>query len=236
MHILIFQHTAGEHPAVFLDHMMACGDTWQIVHLYQGDVIPTLDGFDMLLVMGGPMDVWETDDNPWLVVEKAAVREWVRDLDRPYLGVCLGHQLLADALDGACAKDPTAEIGVVEIKANTGAMDDPVCAKLGDLVTCFQWHGVSVSKVPTDGVSLFHNDQSHSQIMRVGSRAYGVQFHPELQQTTITDWLGDQGNRDAITEWMGADGPEHLIAEVDAHLPAFHILSECLYRGVRALA
>ncbi len=98
MNILIFQHLDIEHPGVFRDFW--CDDQHRIttVELDAGHKIPSLDGFDLLAVMGGPQDVWQNDLYPWLEFEKAAIRRWVRDFGKPYLGICLGHQLLADAL------------------------------------------------------------------------------------------------------------------------------------------
>ena len=77
----------------------------------------------MLWVMGGPMDVWDVVEHPWLVPEKAAIRKWVRDLERPYLGLCLGHQLLADALGGTCGPQRPPEIGVLDVETDRGRPD-----------------------------------------------------------------------------------------------------------------
>ena len=96
MNILVFQHIAIEHPGSFRDVMAAQGHTMHAIELDEGETIPPLDHFDALLVMGGPMDVWEEDKHPWLVAEKAAIRAWV-SAGRPYLGMCLGEQLLAVA-------------------------------------------------------------------------------------------------------------------------------------------
>ena len=97
MHILVFQHIAIEHPGIFRDFFRDDGVRWTAVELDQGEAIPDLTDFDALWVMGGPMDAWQEDAHPWLVPEKAAIRRAVTELNMPFLGVCLGHQLLADA-------------------------------------------------------------------------------------------------------------------------------------------
>ena len=77
-------------------------------------------------VMGGPMDVWDVEDCPWLVPEKRAIRRWVRELQRPFLGLCLGHQLLADALGGTCGPQRPPEIGVLAVDLTPEGRDDPI--------------------------------------------------------------------------------------------------------------
>jgi len=97
MKLLVLQHIACEHPGQLREYLNRDGVDWQSVELDEGEKIPSLEPFDALWVMGGPMDVWDTDEHPWLIDEKAAIRRWVSELKRPYLGLCLGHQLLADA-------------------------------------------------------------------------------------------------------------------------------------------
>ena len=104
MKFLIFQHVRVEHPGVFREFFAADGIEWRAIELDEGEPIPSLDGFDALLSFGGPMDVWQEREYPWLVAEKAAIRSWVCERQKPFLGICLGHQLLADALGGRVAK------------------------------------------------------------------------------------------------------------------------------------
>ena len=86
-----------------------------------GEPIPDLAAFDALWVMGGPMDVWQEAEHPWLKAEKAVIREAVIDRAMPYLGICLGHQLLADALGGVVRPMPEPEIGPFEIELSDAA-------------------------------------------------------------------------------------------------------------------
>jgi len=133
MKILVFQHIACEHPGSFRDVMAAGGHTMHQVELDEGDPIPPLDDYDVLLVMGGPMDVWEEDQYPWLRAEKTAIKTWV-DAGKPYLGMCLGHQLLADACGGEVGLMTRPEVGMSEMPLPA----DPLFTGVPALCTCFQ--------------------------------------------------------------------------------------------------
>jgi GMP synthase-like glutamine amidotransferase len=98
MKILVLQHIVSEHPGVFRDFLVEDGLSWDTIELDEGHKIPDVELYDFMIVMGGPQDVWEEDRYPWLRAEKEAIRRFVLDMRRPFLGVCLGHQLLAEAI------------------------------------------------------------------------------------------------------------------------------------------
>ncbi|SDX80770.1 GMP synthase-Glutamine amidotransferase [Ruegeria halocynthiae] len=176
----------------------------QIVHLYKGQSIPLLDDFDLSLVMGGPMDVWENGTHPWLKIEKQAIRTWVRDLNRPYFGICLGHQLLIDTLGGTCARMQIPEIGVLSVELTDNAREDPLFASLPRRFPVLQWHGVTATVLPPDTAVLAGSERCAVQAIRVGNCTWGVQFHPEIIQVTISTWMGDKGNHQCAVDWLGS--------------------------------
>src|SRR6185369_7395324 len=114
MRILVLQHASVEHPGIFREFFRADGYAWDTVELDAGETIPALEPYDFMLVMGGPQDTWQEAEHPWLVAEKAAIRRFVLDMRRPYLGICLGHQLLAAALGGK-VQPGTPEVGVLAV-------------------------------------------------------------------------------------------------------------------------
>lgn len=231
MQVLVFQHTPSEHPAAFTDLAKAAGDQMTVVHLYLGDQIPALDPFDALLVMGGPMDVWDTDAHPWLLAEKTAIRDWVR-AGRPYLGICLGHQLLADAMGGACAKMAAPEIGVPEV---TQMHHDPMLAALPQSFPTMQWHAVAVTQPPRNTTILATGKQCANQAMRTGHCAWGVQFHPEITTGLVTGWMQDDANWDCAVDWLGSPAKARDFGHAaEAHVPAAMAQSASLYAGLRA--
>jgi len=218
MKILVFQHVASEHPGSFRDVMAARGCVMHQVELDEGEPIPPLDGFDILLVMGGPMDVWEEDKFPWLVTEKAAIRDWV-SAGRPYLGMCLGHQLLAEAMGGkATLMTAPPEVGMSKVQqlipANGGP--DPIFKNVPALCTCFQWHGAEVVELPPGARLLATSPGCAVQGFAIGRNAYGLQFHMELTATTAAEWGALPEYAAALERVKGPGALPRLQAEVDA--------------------
>ena len=188
MKFLVFQHIAIEHPGIFRDLMAERGIAWDAIELDEGEAIPPLEDYDALIVMGGPMDVFDEAELPWLIPEKAAIREAVRERQMPYLGFCLGHQLLADALGGRCERMERAEIGILDIDVTAAGRADPLFQGLPGRFQALQWHGVAVTDVPEGGVALASSPLCAIQAQRVGPRAWGVQYHVEMTHDTVPEW------------------------------------------------
>ncbi len=221
MRLLVFQHIECEHPGILRTFLDEDHVQWDAVELDQGEPVPDLENYDALWVMGGPMDVWDVEKNPWLIPEKKAIRRWVNELNKPYLGLCLGHQLLADALGGTCGPQNPPEIGVLEVNLNDAGKADPIFANMPSTQKCLQWHSVCVAQPPENTTVLASSDICRVQAMRVGDRAWSMQYHVELEPDTVDNWGNIPAYASALESAMGVDGLATIKAHSDRNMDDF---------------
>ena len=235
MRLLVFQHIDCEHPGSLRAFLQRDQIDWHPINLHRGDEIPDLQDYDALWVMGGPMDVWDVEEFPWLVKEKAAIRKWVSQLDKPYLGLCLGHQLLADALGGTCGPQKPPEIGVLDVQLTQEGVKDPIFNNLPEKQKCLQWHSVCVAQPPENSTVLAYSDICSVQAMRVGDHAWSMQYHIEIEPDTVDNWGKVPAYEQALNATLGETGMQQLNDDAKRYMDDFLGCSSALYENFKAL-
>ena len=186
------QHEDDAPPAWLGEWLAGAGLELDVRRPYAGDDLPTsLLGFAGLVVLGGAMGAYDDDRHPWLARTKQLLEEALRD-DVAAFGVCLGHQLASVALGGAVEPDPRGrQIGIVPLAWTPAAASDPVFAELPD-ARGVQWNQDVVVDVPAGAVVLAGSRDGGPQVLRLGRRAWSVQFHPEVGYDVIREWAESQ--------------------------------------------
>ncbi|MEM9343729.1 MAG: type 1 glutamine amidotransferase [Pseudomonadota bacterium] len=234
MHLLVLQHETVEHPGIFRSFLAADGHTYDAVELQLGEALPdNLDPYDGLWVMGGPMDVWEEDDHPWLATEKAFIRRAVGDHGMPFLGLCLGHQLLANAF-GAEVGPGEPEIGLMPVSVTEEPAE--VFAGLPTELETLQWHGAEVKELPAGATSIAASPVCAIQAMRIGQSAISAQFHLETEPDTVANWAKIPAYAAALERSLGEGAVPKLDATVAAAMPALNETARRFYDNWMALA
>lgn len=234
--IAVFQHLAVEHPGVFRDFLRNDHIDWQAFELDDGVAIPELKDFDALWVMGGPMDVWQETEHPWLVPEKAAVSYAVRELELPFLGVCLGHQLFAEALGGEVSLGTQAEVGVGTVELTVAGQQHQVFSGFDKEISCLQWHGAEVSKVPSELTTLASSPHCRVQALARQANQVSIQFHIEVTASTVAEWGAVPAYKKSLQESLGEDGLAVFGAQTDANLMQFNLDARRFYDNWKRLA
>ncbi len=188
------------------------GIKWDAVELDEGESIPNLAPYDAMISMGGPMDVWQEEEFPWLAHEKEAIHEMVRVRNLPFLGVCLGHQLLAEAVGGSVGRASVPEVGMLDVELTLDAADHPLMQNMPDRFKTLQWHGAEVKSVPEDATVLMTSPVCAVQSFVVGDCALGIQFHVETGPQTIDEWNEVPEYETALRHAFGDHGAVELKA------------------------
>ncbi|MFN4141475.1 type 1 glutamine amidotransferase [Aestuariivirga sp.] len=229
---LAFQHMDDEPPGLFGRFLEEQGAKTDVVMLHRGEAIPSLAPYDFLLVMGGAMDVWEEEAHPWLKDEKAAIREWAWNRNRPYMGVCLGLQLLAVALGGEVGVARAAEVGFGKVELNALGLAHPMTAGLQPSLKVMQWHHAEVTKLPAGAEVLASSSVSQVQIMSIGRDMLATQFHGELTPALIDRWANIPQYLEWLEAAMGPNAYERLRAQSRPQMSKIERMSRIMFRNL----
>lgn len=185
---VIIQNGAKGGPRRVGEWLTTAGIDIDVVHAYDGASVPALDGYDAVVVLGGGFMCDDDVRAPWLPATRALVREALGD-GVPVLGICLGGQLLAHVAGGTVVADAGApEHGSTRITVRPEAADDPLFHDLPTTVPAIEHHKDAITGLPPGAVWLASSERCPYQAFRVGSTAWGVQFHPEVAPDRLQQW------------------------------------------------
>lgn len=194
--VLFVQHEDECPPEWFGEWLAAAGLSVDVVNGHRGEPIATsIPEYHALVVLGGAMGANDDDTSPWLGPTKELIADTVR-ARRPFLGICLGHQLATVALGGEVVVNPSGQaVGLTPVTRNEEGLADPLLSAIEDEARAVQWNGDIASRLPGDAVALASAPDGTVQAARFGPRAWGVQFHPEASPEVFRSWVDDAGDR-----------------------------------------
>jgi GMP synthase-like glutamine amidotransferase len=236
MKFLVIKHLCVEGLGIFERFCDDAEVELDTVELEKGDRFPNLDGYSALWVMGGSMNVNDKREYPWLVEEKALIRRAVRELNLPYMGICLGAQLLADALDGEVQPMTTPEVGLLPIYLTEAGLNHPLMRGLSKTFQVLQWHGQEVKKLPSGATLLASSSHCPVQAYAVGDKAFGLQFHSEVTESTVEDWVQIPAYKADLELTLGSTGCDDLKQAVQRQLSIMNHEAKVIFANFIAIA
>jgi GMP synthase-like glutamine amidotransferase len=231
MKFLVLQHINIEHPGIFLKFMKEDNIEIDTIELDENEKIPSLEKYDAMIVMGGPMDTWQEEVYPWLKMEKEIIYNFVSVKKKPYLGLCLGAQLLSEAIGGKVRKMKTPEIGVLNISIND---DKTIFNRLEKNLKALQWHSYEVFNLPPAATILASSPACNIQAFSI-EKAFGLQFHVEQTNKTVPQWACVPEYKSALENTLGLDALEKFKNDVEKNLKNFNSSARIIYENFKEI-
>lgn len=186
--VLVVQHEAECPPGLWGQWLTEAGLRLHIVHPYLGERLPeATEGFDGLLVLGGYSGPLEDDLCPWLPATRALLRTAIED-HTPTFGICLGAELMTVEFGGHIERRDTPQVGVHDLKVLPAAADDRIFTGVTGSPSAMLWHQEEMTALPPEAVLLLGGTDAPHQAFRLGSHAWGTQFHPEATAQIVAEW------------------------------------------------
>ena len=210
MRLLFIQHDPLDGPGALLEWAETRGHSLTTCLICEGQSLPPLESFDLLISLGGPMGAYEEGKHPWLVEEKAYLHKAVA-AGKKLAGLCLGCQLLADALGGKAYRHTLKEFGWQPIMLTEEGL------KLFPLekgkFLAFQWHGDTYS-LPPGAVQLARSEACEQQAFLIGNQVLGLQFHLEWTEKMMREALADPAVALSMIPSPTVQTPEEILSDL----------------------
>ncbi len=191
MQVLIIKHVEIEGPGLIGCCLDQKKIPYQVLSLDSGARLPKPEAYTHIVLLGGPMNVHEEDRCPFLKDEDLFIKETIQE-GKSILGICLGAQLIAKALGAKVFKAPVKEIGWYDVSLTRIGSRDPLFSNLPKTFPVFQWHE-DTFEIPKAGKLVATSSPISHQAFRYGENAYGLQFHLEVTEEMITEWVETYG-------------------------------------------
>lgn len=221
MKTLIIKNITTEGPGTIEDYLKTLKVPYRIVDLYKGEPLPDLEGFSHIVIMGGPMAVYEMDKYPFLKDEALFIQKAIK-AGKHILGVCLGAQMIAHILGARVYPGNEREIGWYSVSLTEEAIGDPVISELAvddKHAVVFQWHGDTFD-LPEGAVRLASSELYPNQAFKFSDKVYAIQFHIEVTRGILKDWFENEKDVDIVK----------ILNDTDSVFASYHKKAYGFYR------